>query len=201
MTRKSYKYKKNRLIHGVGINDADYTVESRINGKRVLCPYYITWRNMLERCYSEKCQKRRPTYKGCSVCPEWIYFMNFRKWMITQDWQGKALDKDLLVKGNKVYSPSTCVFVDSTTNNFTTDSGGSRGNYPLGVSFYKPSGKFKVQCRNPFTKEGEYLGLFTCQNEAHLVWKARKHELACQLADLQTDPRVVDALIRRYSPE
>ena len=191
--------KKNKLIYGVGINDADYAVETRVDGKRVRCPYYITWISMLLRCYDHKYQERHPTYKGCSVCPEWISFMNFRKWMMKQDWEGKQLDKDLLVRGNKVYSPETCIFVDRITNTFTLDCGRSRGNYLVGVHFHKPTGKFIAQCCNPFTKEQEYLGLFTCEHQAHLAWKARKHELACQLAELQTDPRVAAALRTRYA--
>ena len=199
MTRKLRT--KNKLIHGAGINDADYEVYPKINGKQVMCPYYRTWKAMVMRCYYDKSLERRPTYRGCSVCPEWIYFMKFRAWMMVQDWQGKALDKDLLIEGNKVYSPTTCVFVDQTTNNFTNDHGRAGGDCPLGVYFYKHNGKFMARCGNPFSKKQEYLGLFTCEHEAHLAWKKRKHELACVLADLQADPRVADALRRRYLPE
>ena len=194
-------YKKNKLIFGIGINDADYPVQPKIDGNKVMCSYYRTWVSMLKRSYSEKYQERYPTYKSCYVCPEWLYFMNFRKWMTAQDWEGKALDKDLLVEGNKVYSPSTCVFVDNMTNTFTVDCARSRGEYPLGVCMNKPKGKFQAQCRNPFTKKTENLGLFTCEHQAHLAWKVRKHILACQLADLQTDSRVAAALRTRYLPE
>ena len=193
--------KKNQMVYGVGINDADYVTDHRIDGKRVVCPYYNTWKSMLMRCYGKKYQEHYPTYKGCSVCPDWLYFMNFRKWMIRQDWEGKQLDKDLLVRGNKVYSEDTCVFVDAMTNLFTTDRGRSRGNYPLGVCMDKRDGKFQARCCNPFTKKQENLGYFTCEHQAHLAWKDRKHILACQLADLQTDPRVAAALRTRYSPE
>ena len=196
MARKLYN--KIKLVHGIGVNDADYAVQPKIDGEKVRCPYYNTWVDMLKRCYDDKFQNRRPTYKGCSVCPEWISFMNFRKWMMAQDWQGKQLDKDLLIRGNKVYSPTSCVFVDTMTNNFTTDSGRARGEYPIGVSFNKPLGKFQAQCQNPFAKKRETLGYFLCANQAHLAWKKRKHELACQLADLQTDPRVAEALRTRY---
>ena len=191
--------KKTKLVYGIGINDANYVIETRVDGKRVKCPYYRTWVNMLERCYSEKLQECYPTYKGCSVCPEWIYFMHFRAWMMKQDWKGRQLDKDLLAVGNKVYSPDTCVFVDRATNSFTTDRAKLRGEYPIGVRFHKPSGKFIAQCCNPFTKKQEYLGYFTCEHQAHLAWKKRKHELACQLAHLQPDPRVAAALRTRYA--
>ena len=193
--------KRDHLVYGVGINDADYEVYPRVDGKVFRCPYYATWISMLGRCYSDEFQDRQPTYKGCSVHPDWISFMNFRKWMMKQDWQGKALDKDLLVKGNKVYSPSACVFVDAMTNTFTIDCGRSRGEYPLGVNFHKHRGKFQANCRNPFTNKKEYLGLFTCEHQAHLAWRKRKHELACKLAESQTDARVAEALRRMYLPE
>ena len=193
--------KRDKLIFGIGINDADYVVQPTINGKRVMCPYYRTWKSMLNRCYDHKYQERQPTYKGCHVYPEWISFMNFRKWMMTQDWAGKELDKDLLVRGNKVYSPMTCAFVDRATNSFTNDCVRARGDYPIGVSFHKLKGKFIARCSNPFSKKEECLGYFHCPNQAHLAWKSRKHILACQLADLQTDSRVAAALRTRYLPE
>ena len=190
--------KVNKLVHGVGVNDADYVVNPTINGKIVWCPFYRYWVNMLKRCYSVKFQARRPTYVGCYVCVEWLTFSKFKSWMETQDWQGKQLDKDLLVSGNKVYSPDTCAFVDKETNLFATDRGAARGEWHIGVNFHKPTGKFQALCRNPFTRKKEYLGLFIYPDEAHQAWKKRKHELACQLADLQTDERVAKALRVRY---
>ena len=70
-------------------------------------------------------------------------------------------------------------------------------NGPL-VCFHKRVKKFSATIGNPFTKKQEHLGYFTCPNEAHQAWKKRKHELACQLADIQTDQRVAEALRIRY---
>jgi hypothetical protein len=103
-------------IYGIGTNDADYMVDPRIDGKRGRCPIYRVWKSMLERCYSEKRQAKCPTYIGCTVCKEWLTFSNFRRWMVNQDWQGKQLDKDILVKGNKIYSAETCCFVTQAVN-------------------------------------------------------------------------------------
>lgn len=192
--------KKNKLICNIGINDADYVVKPVINGKRLCCPFYQAWRSMMTRCYSEKLIVKNPTYNGCSVCDEWLTFSNFKKWMEQQDWKGKQLDKDLLFVGNKVYSPETCVFVDYTVNSFITDCGATRGEWPIGVDFHK-NGKFQARCSNPFTNENAHLGYFTCPNEAHLVWKKRKRELSCQLAELQSDIRVAKALRERYAPD
>lgn len=187
-----------KLVCGIGFNDAGYTVNQRVNGKRVMCPFYQVWASMLSRCYSDKVQAKHPAYIDCSVVSRWLIFSNFKKWMETQDWKGKELDKDLLVMGSKIYSPDTCVFVDVLTNLFTTDRNSARGEWPLGVDVQKPTGRFRARCRNPFTGKHEALGCFNCPNQAHQAWKKRKHELALQLAELQTDQRVAKALRTRY---
>lgn len=206
---KSRKLAEPRLVYGVGINDADYVVERReengyVDGKRKrrliwFCPYYQTWKNMLQRCYSAKYQDKRPTYKGCTVSEEWLLFSSFRSWMEKQDWEDKQLDKDLLVEGNKVYSEDTCVFVTRMVNTFTIDCSAARGEWLIGVAWNKRASKFESQCRNPFTKKRGHLGLFTCEQEAHEAWLKRKLELAYELAEIQTDSRVAEALINRYS--
>ena len=195
-----------KLNFGVGINDADYNVTKHAivdgKGKMVwICPFYRTWKGMLERCYSEKYHVRKPTYKDCTVCGEWIYFSKFKSWMETQDWKGKQLDKDLLKVGNKVYCPEWCIFVDGKINNFVNDHGNKRGEYIIGVYWDKYKNKFRSMCRNPFTVKQEDLGRFTTELEAHLAWKSRKHELACLLADSEycTDPRLAEALRTRYA--
>ena len=112
--RRNMKAKK--LIYGVGINDATYQVSDRSSGKEVRCPFYILWKNVLARCYSPAYQKNNTTYIGCSVDHRWYSFMAFRAWVETKDWKDKQLDKDILVLGNKVYGPDTCMFVDRKTN-------------------------------------------------------------------------------------
>jgi len=186
-----------KLVYGVGINDADYTVKPKINGKLVRCPYYQRWADVLKRCYSEKYLKMHPTYIGCETSEEWKIFSKFKAWMEEQDWEGKQLDKDILILGNKLYSVNTCVFVTQNVNSFLTDSAAIRGIYMLGVSWHKAGEKFQAQLRDG---EGKniYLGLFDTELEAHLAWKACKHKLACKLADEQSDPRIAEALRSRF---
>lgn len=199
--------KNKKLVYGVGINDADYVVQRKetieADGKKVrrvvwVCPFYQTWSAMLKRCYSIKYQHCNPTYKGCTVSEEWKTFSNFRGWMVAQDWEGKQLDKDLLFEGNKVYSEDSCVFVTRMVNMFTIDRGAARGEWLIGVYWHKGADKFISQCSNPFTKKREHLGLFTSEQEAHQEWLKRKLELAKELAAIQTDERVAEALINRY---
>ena len=187
-----------KLVYGVGVSDAGYVLQNIIDGKHFMCPFYSAWSGMLRRCYSPETHQKRPTYIGCSACDEWKLFSCFKAWMQKQDWEGKHLDKDILFEGNKIYSPDTCAFVDSATNSFFTDSAASRDGRPVGTQFHKLTGKFQAQCNNSITKKREHLGLFSCANQAHEAWRKRKHEIACQLADLQTDERVALALRTRY---
>lgn len=203
------RVKNNRkLTYGVGVNDADYAVQKfetiEVNGARKqrrvwTCPYYQTWAGMLRRCYSAKFQERNPTYKGCTVSDNWLTFTNFKNWMEKQDFEGKQLDKDLIIKGNKLYNPDTCVFVSPLVNSFTIDRGASRGEWTIGVSWDKCKNKFKSLCSNPFTKKQEHLGYFDSEQDAHKAWLKRKLELAHELAAIQSDERVAKALVARYT--
>jgi hypothetical protein len=124
---------------------------------------------------------------------------NFIKWVDSQpnrDWKNCQLDKDLLLKGNKIYSPETCVFIDRNINNFLIDRKNFRGKYLLGVSYH--NGRYRSRCNNPFTGSEMFIGNFDTEMEAHLAWKSQKHEFACMLADSQKDPRVVNALCNFY---
>lgn len=201
------KGKKKKLVQGVGINDAGYPINKKecINGKRKVswaCPYYARWCNMLVRCYSESYQNKYPTYKGCSVCEKWLLFSNFKAWMEKQDWVGKHLDKDFISKGNKIYSPDTCVFVDKLVNTFLIDYEASKGVLPLGVSpkEYSRSKPFRAECSDPFKLRRHYIGYFTTPEEAHLAWKTRKHQYAVELANSEhvTDERVRQVLLTKF---
>lgn len=187
-----------KLVFGVGINDADYPVKPQIQATRYVCPFYDKWKNMLSRCYSNATAKRQPAYANCTVHPEWHRFSKFKAWMEQQDWHGKQLDKDILVFGNTVYGPDTCVFVDSTTNHFLLDRASCRSGM-LGVRFDPKSGSYQARCRNPFTNKRASLGTFKNEMDAYKAWRRYKHELACQLADIQTDSRVADALRKRFA--
>ena len=200
-----------KLVFGVGVNDLGYATRvyeyvTENGGKRVRkhvfrCTYYTVWENMLKRCYSKKYLESYPSYIGTSVCSEWLSATAFKKWMEQQDWQDKSLDKDIIVKGNKLYSPETCAFVLPATNLFVTASDASRGDYPIGVNLCKRTGKYRANCGNPSTGKPENLGDFSTPEDAHEVWRKRKHELAQLQAAKESDLRVVEALKKRYSFE
>jgi len=198
-----------KLVFGIGINDADYVTQVakiigyREDGRKIrtvlwTCPYYLKWCNLLRRCYNEAALVKDPTYRGCYVVPEWHYFMTFRAWMEKQEWEGKSLDKDLLIPGNKEYGPNTCLFLDKNVNTFLLECQGRRGEWPIGVYFDKQSGKFKAQCRDNLLKKTNFLGYFNSAQQGHEAWLAEKLRQAYILAAGQSDERIAKALIDRY---
>lgn len=192
--------KKTKLVCGVGINDADYPVyRTHMEGGRQVvdwkCPFYEKWGSMLKRCYSEKQLKRGSSYRGCTVCDDWLNFSNFRDWMEQQDWGGKQLDKDLLVEGSKVYSPDTCIFISSSLNLFLLTRNGRRGSLPLGVSTVT-NYTSKYQSSIKVNSKSTHLGTFDTQEEAHLAWQRAKLSIAKDYLAEETDPRIQQGLTR-----
>lgn len=123
------------LLYGIGINDVDAPTNWRENGKKVADPYYSMWQKIFERCYSPLYKKQFPTYIGVTVHSDWHRFSKFKEWVDSQpqkDWRDLYLDKDLRVKGNKVYGPDTCCFLTNQENNIFRLSGNQ-----LGVACYK----------------------------------------------------------------
>jgi hypothetical protein len=162
---------KRKLVLDIGINDADYSIskEEIIDGKRKVtwrCPYYVRWYNLLSRCYSKAALKKRPQYMECFVCEEWLTFSNFKRWMESQDWENKQLDKDLKVLGNKEYSPDNCLFISPSLNAFLNENENNRGECPIGV--FRKRDKFAAQ-------EGKkHLGYFESEESAHREWILKK---------------------------
>lgn len=182
--------KKLKLVAGVGLNNANYFVYQRIDGKQKRCPYYQAWKNMLDRCYSAPSLKRRSTYKGVSVCNEWLSFMTFKSWMENQDWRGKHLDKDIIKPGNKIYCPENCVFVSLRVNTILNGNKKLGEKYPLGV--HKHNGLFVVQCCNVGNKRIKRS--FGTSTQASNYYIKEKRKILFELSDKQENSRVSTGL-------
>lgn len=146
---------------------------------------HLTWCHILERCYNPKTQQKHPSYIGCTVTEEWHNFQNFAKWFDDNYYEIPneimCLDKDILIKGNKIYSPDTCVFVPNDINVLFTKTNRKRGDYPIGVSYHKKLNKYQANCN----KDGEliYLGVHNTPLEAFSVYKKYKENLIKIVAD------------------
>lgn len=164
-----------KKVYGMGIYEYGKYPGS-INGKNT--KEYQCWNHMLQRCYSLKCQEKYPTYKGCTVCDEWLYFQIFAAWHNNNYYEVSLLgrteiDKDILVKGNKIHSPDTCVFVPRSINLLFTKRDASRGEYPIGVNYYKTTGKYRAEINYGDGKR-HHLGYFNSPEKAFSVYKVAK---------------------------
>lgn len=185
-----------KLVCGVGIYEKGKYLATT-NCK--MTKEYDTWKHMLHRCYSEKYHIDYPTYIECTVCDEWLIFQNFARWFNTahpSDGGKYELDKDLKNPGNKIYSPENCLFVHHNVNNFILGNNKIRGECLIGVYWHKRKEKYISRCKNPITREMEYLGSFSDELDAHLMWRERKSELAYKLAMMQSDINVGSAILR-----
>lgn len=146
---------------------------------------YDIWHSMLMRCYDEKYQEKYPTYKGCTVESYLLNFQNMGEWIENNYYEipGEVmcLDKDILCKGNKIYSRNTCVFVPQRINKLFTKCNKSRGNDPIGVTL-NSSGTYQVYCCNGYG-ENIYLGKYSTKEEAFRVYKQYKEKVIKEVAD------------------
>ena len=210
----TYQHFKNGLIKcpyekrtfGVGyLGEGEY--KTKENGK--LTRVYETWCNMIRRCYDEKIHKKRPTYKDCSASEEFHNFQNFGMWdkdnYYKIEGEQMCLDKDILVKGNKIYSPETCIFVPNTINLLFIKNDNKRGKSLIGTSPFK--GKYVAQCRiiNPETgkSKNEYLGRYETQEEAFKVYKYYKERNIKEIADYYKEqiPQILYNTLYNYEVE
>lgn len=164
---------KNRKIFGLAVNNAD----SMVGG--VPCRYYRKWHGMLYRALVKN-NYTRPTYKDVGVCEDWLVFSNFKDWCVVQEekWginvEESELDKDILCYADKdkLYSPSTCLLVPSTINQFIKNH--TRGNLLDGVSFHKGQQKFTSKCVDIVDGRRLWLGTFESEVGAHIAYLSAK---------------------------
>ena len=173
-------------IYGVGyIGEGKY--KAKENGKDT--EEYRIWYHMLRRCYSPKYQEQEPTYEGCTVENNWLNFQNMGEWIEENYYEipGEKmhLDKDILYKGNKVYSKETCIFVPQRINELFTKRDNSRGKDPIGV-YQLPSGNYQVTCNNAYGKK-IYLGSYSTKEEAFRVYKNYKEKVIKEVIDSYED--------------
>ena len=183
-------------VYSVGIVGTKYP--SKING--VQTKEYVLWCHMLTRCYSDVYKKKRPTYEGCEVGDNFKSYEYFYEWCHKQIGFGNSgwhLDKDLLVKGNKIYSEDSCIFIPSEINTLLVKREASRGEHLIGVSWHKTRKVF-VAMVNKNKGKPEYLGLFNTEIEAFNTYKEAKESFIKEQAEKwkdEIDDRAYNALM------
>ena len=170
-------HKNRRPVFGVGINDAPYKTHIKIDGKKYSCPFYLRWHGMLKRAYYQPYKDKNITYKNVTVCDEWLVFSNFKSWMINKDWKENELDKDLLVQGNKHYSPELCLFISHKINNLIASCSVSNGELKAGVVNRKDNAKnsFAASCSD--NGKQKHLGYYDNEDDAHEAYVRHKYKI------------------------
>ena len=183
-------------VYGVGILGTKYSISEYGRDTKE----YVLWKSMLMRCYSTALKKRYPTYEYCKVSENFKYYEYFYEWCNKQigfNNEGWHLDKDLLIKGNKVYSEDSCVFIPSEINSLLVKSDKIRGKHPIGVSWNKRDEVFVAKVKKSKGKS-EHLGYFKTEIEAFNAYKEAKETFIKEQANKwksQIDPRAYNALM------
>ena len=183
-------------VHGVGILGTKYP--ATVNG--VKTKEYDLWCGMLQRCYSDAYKKKRPTYEGCKCSDNFLHYEYFYEWCHKQvgfNNEGWHLDKDLLIKGNKVYSEDSCVFIPAEINSLLIKCTASRGKHLIGVSWHNTKKAFVAKVNKNKGKR-EYLGCFKTEIEAFNAYKTAKESFVKEQANKwkgKIDNRAYNALM------
>ena len=171
--------------------------KSKINGKQT--KEYAEWNSMLKRGFNKEYKNKYSTYKNVTVDEYFHNFQNYCKWREDNYYEIEGeqmeLDKDILVKDNKIYSPDTCIFVPQRINYLFIKSNAIRGNYPIGVYYYKARDKYIAKCS--ILTETKYLGCYNTPEEAFEVYKEFKEAYIKEVADEYKDKipqRLYDAM-------
>lgn len=144
---------------------------------------YSVWLSMLTRCYNERFLKDNETYIGCEVCEEWLDFQVFAEWFNDNYINGYQLDKDLIRRGNKVYSPQTCCFVPQEINLLLVNRKNGRGKYPIGVS----KDKTKFAASIVIKAKKQHIKNFDTIEEAFHAYKEVKESNISAMAEEYKD--------------
>lgn len=175
-------------VYGVGITGCKYPISIDCE----LTREYVLWHSMMCRCFDDRFKDAQPTYKSVSCCDEWLNYENFYEWLISQEnykkWFNEkwwALDKDIIMKNNNIYSPKTCCIVPQNVNCLFLKRKVDRGDLPIGVR--RVGDMFEASCSNPFTGKNERLGKYKTIEEAFQAYKAYKENIIKQVAQIEYD--------------
>ena len=158
------------MYRGFGISD----IPTRVGGSKT--KEYLYWVRMLDRCYDEKLLVRRKTYQDCEDSEQFRRLSDFSSWIRSQvgfNDSGFALDKDMLIKGNKIYSPDRCCLVPREINSLFTLGKAARGGYPLGVRYIN-LGTYHSSIHTD--KKTKHLGVYQNMEDAFMAYKRVKED-------------------------
>lgn len=144
---------------------------------------YDVWRQMLNRCYNMNTQTKHKSYKDCYVCEEWHNFSNFKEWYYKHKYKCNSnyrleLDKDILVKNNKIYSPDTCILVPNCINGFFISL-----NKPRIKEIKNKHKQNKFQLMISIHNNSKFFGTYNTKSEAEEKYYVFKKQILIDLCN------------------
>lgn len=149
---------------------------------------YKIWHALLQRTVDDNYKSKHIAYTDTEICDEWLCYENFENWYNDNYYnigEQLYLDKDIISKGNKIYSPQNCVFVPRCINNLFTTRRLNRGKNPIGVNKKESDSKYCAKC-NEYGKSIT-LGYFDTVTEAFDIYKIEKERYIKEVADSYKD--------------
>lgn len=144
-------------------------------------PSYSAWRFLMMRLFCEKRLLVNPTYRGCTICKSWCNFQVFSDYFYSHESYGLGyeVDKDLLISGNRHYSPETCVMIPQEINKALKTV--QVNSVVAGVRKRKSSKGYQVRV----TEHGKrrHVGEFYTEEEASAAYVKAKEDYIHSLAE------------------
>ena len=180
-----------RSLKGVGyLGEGEYMTGRSPYDRRV----FGIWIGMIDRCYNENIREKYKAYSDCLICDEWQCYQNFRRWYDKEFYnvgtERMHIDKDILYKNNRVYSPNTCLLVPQRINMLFMHKPNKYG-LPNGIQ-PTDSGKYYSKYN------GKTIGTFDTVEEAAIAHDKEKKKAVIEVANEYKDKipdKVYQALI------
>jgi hypothetical protein len=172
IVRNQFSNKNEKSIYNIGfLGIGKYSSKEH---KKI----YNIWHNIIRRCYGT--EEKFKSYIGCLLDERWYNFQVFAEWYEENYVEGWHIDKDILIKNNKIYGPDTCCFVPTQINSLFIKAKSKRGDLPIGVSKHRD--KFQVQLKK-FGNQNNF-GQFISIDEAFNKYKIEKEKYIHQVAEI-----------------
>lgn len=156
---------------------------------------YRVWNAIFQRCYNPTVQVKQPQYIGCTVDERWWNFQNFASWYCNSGYVNLNydIDKDLLIRGNRVYSPDVCLMLPREINSAIANRFSDNG-LPNGVS--ATNGKYVA--RASFGGKARNFGTYETTLEASMAYNKARQQHLLNIAEKwrnHIEPRAYKALL------
>lgn len=170
-----------RIVKNIGyMGVGKYTSD----GSQYIRRVFGIWTEIIARCYKEDIREKYPSYENCIMCDEWHNYQKFREWYDSNFYQVGTermhIDKDILFKHNRVYSPETCMIVPQRINMLFMKHRPNKYDLPSGIGI-AANGRFSA------SYNGKSLGIFDTVEQAAIQHDKVKKETIIQIANEYKD--------------